>query len=204
MNKKGMTLVEVIISVGLIAIVMLFLFSLLIDIEYENKHASYLKENQVNRATIIKTVQEDLLNNKLNDVSISTNANTSSINFIFENFVSTMVVNKDSITYGNETWPIETNGNDEAYYDFENIKISKSSADNCSYELNIDSNGDGICNYNCDTNNNGILDESEKGTLNNSFRSCSNYKSIRVIVAAITGSDENDIDDLEFYYIGLV
>ncbi len=204
MNKKGMTLVEVIISVGLIAIVMLFLFSLLIDIEYENKHASYLKENQVNRATIIKTVQEDLLNNKLNDVSISTNANTSSINFIFENFVSTMVVNKDSITYGNETWPIETNGNDEAYYDFENIKISKSSADNCSYELNIDSNGDGICNYNCDTNNNGILDESEKGTLNNSFRSCSNYKSIRVIVPAITGSDENDIDDLEFYYIGLV
>lgn len=204
MNKKGMTLVEVIISVGLIAIVMLFLFNLLIDMEFENKHASYLKENQVNRATIIKTVQEDLLNNKLNNVELSTSASSSTINFIFETFVSTMTVTKDSITYGNESWPIEINGNDEAYYNFENIKILKSNSDNCSYELNIDSNGDGVCNYNCDTNNNGILDESEKGTLNNSFRSCSNYKSIRVIVPAITGSNENDIDDLEFYYIGLV
>lgn len=204
MNKKGMTLVEVIISVGLISIVMLFLFNLLVDIEHESRHASYLKENQINRATIIKTVQEDLMNNKLNNVEMTKVSDSTTVNFIFDNFVSSLIVNRDSVTYGNETWPIETNGNDNAFYDFENIEIKKSNSDNCSYELNIDSDGDGVCNYNCDTNNNGVLDESEKVTLNNSYKSCSSYKSIRVIVPAITGSDDNDIDDLEFYYIGLV
>ena len=88
MNKKGMTLVEVIISVGLISVVMLFLFNLLLDMQYENSHASYLKENQVNRATIIKTVEEDLMNNTLNEVRIERNESNSIIRFDFTTFVT--------------------------------------------------------------------------------------------------------------------
>ena len=72
-NKKGITLVEIIISVGLISVVMLFLFNLLLDMEYEDRHSSYLKENQVNRATIIKTVQEDLMANSLENVTTTNN-----------------------------------------------------------------------------------------------------------------------------------
>ena len=68
MNQKGFTLLEVIVSVGLISIVMLLLFQLLLDMQYESNHASYAKANQVNRATIIETVQNDLMNHTLTNV----------------------------------------------------------------------------------------------------------------------------------------
>ena len=81
MKKKGMTLVEVIISVGLISVVMIFLFNLLLDIQYQSNHSSYLKENQRNRALIIKRVEEDLMNNPLTSVSLQKNSNYAIIYF---------------------------------------------------------------------------------------------------------------------------
>ena len=203
MNKHGITLVEVIISVGLISVVMLFLFNLLLDMQYENSHASYLKENQINRANIIKTVEEDLMNNHLETVNVSVGSSSSTVVFDFETFSTTLIVMEDRITYKDETWLLETNGNDEAYYDFKNIKKVESSSDTCSYILNVDSDGDGVCNYNCDTNRDGVLNEEDSTTINDSFQSCSLYKSVRLIIPAVTGADENIIDDVEFYYIGL-
>lgn len=203
MNKHGITLVEVIISVGLISVVMLFLFNLLLDMQYENSHASYLKENQINRANIIKTVEEDLMNNNLETINISVGSSSSTVVFEFETFSTTLTVMEDRVSYKDETWLLETNGNDEAYYDFKNIKKVESSSDTCSYILNVDSDGDGVCDYNCDTNRDGILNEEDSTTINDSFQSCSLYKSVRLIIPAVTGADENVIDDLEFYYIGL-
>lgn len=59
MNKKGITLVEIIISIVLISIVLILLFSLLIsvkDINYESKvNSSYL----INKSLIIKKIEED-------------------------------------------------------------------------------------------------------------------------------------------------
>ena len=203
MNKRGITLVEVVISVGLISVVMLFLFNLLLDMQYENSHASYLKENQINRANIIKSVEKDLMNNHLETVNVSVGSSSSTVVFDFETFSTTLIVMEDRITYKDETWLLETNGNDEAYYDFKNIKKVESSSDTCSYILNVDSDGDGVCNYNCDTNRDGVLNEEDSTTINDSFQSCSLYKSVRLIIPAVTGADENVIDDLEFYYIGL-
>ena len=203
MNKHGITLVEVVISVGLISVVMLFLFNLLLDMQYENSHASYLKENQINRANIIKSVEKDLMNNHLETVNVSVGSSSSTVVFDFETFSTTLIVMEDRITYKDETWLLETNGNDEAYYDFKNIKKVESSSDTCSYILNVDSDGDGVCNYNCDTNRDGVLNEEDSTTINDSFQSCSLYKSVRLIIPAVTGADENIIDDVEFYYIGL-
>ena len=203
MNKRGITLVEVVISVGLISVVMLFLFNLLLDMQYENSHASYLKENQINRANIIKSVEKDLMNNHLETVNVSVGSSSSTVVFDFETFSTTLIVMEDRITYKDETWLLETNGNDEAYYDFKNIKKVESSSDTCSYILNVDSDGDGVCNYNCDTNRDGVLNEEDSTTINDSFQSCSLYKSVRLIIPAVTGADENIIDDVEFYYIGL-
>lgn len=61
LDSKGITLVEIIISVALISIVLIFLFSLLIQVNNENSdnevRASYL----VNQSTFIKQIQEDFL-----------------------------------------------------------------------------------------------------------------------------------------------
>ena len=118
-----------------------------------------------------------------------------------------IIVYKDKITYQDETWPLEANDNDEAYYDYQNISLKvfpeNSSTSDCSYTLNVDSDGDGVCNYNCDTNGNGVLDGSETSTINNSYRSCTDYKYVKIDIPAITGSDDNIIDDIEIFYIGL-
>jgi len=59
MNKKGITLVEIIISIVLISIVLILLFSLLIsvkDINHESKvNSSYL----INKSIVIKRIEED-------------------------------------------------------------------------------------------------------------------------------------------------
>lgn len=203
MGNKGITLMEIIISVGLISVVMLFLFNLLLDMEHESTYSSYLKENQVNRSNIIRTVEEDLLNNKLNDVRLNEGENESTVEFDFGSFVTRLIVEKDRITYKEDTWLLEKGGNEDAYYDFANIKISKSDDNNCSYTLNIDSDNDGVCNYNCDTNSNGVLDDSERSTVNETYRACSSYRYVRVIVPAVASATTNTIDDLEFFYIGL-
>ena len=46
--KKGFSLVEIIISVGLIAVVMLFLFQILTDLQYEESTSNYATNNHCN------------------------------------------------------------------------------------------------------------------------------------------------------------
>lgn len=59
MNNKGITLIEIIISIVLISIVLIFLFSLLItvnDINYESEvNSTYL----INKSLILKNIEED-------------------------------------------------------------------------------------------------------------------------------------------------
>lgn len=61
LNKKGMTLVELIISVALLSVVLGFLFKIMLDVKYEDDEAGFAIANQVNRAEIIKEIQNDLL-----------------------------------------------------------------------------------------------------------------------------------------------
>lgn len=60
LNKKGMTLVEIIISIALISIVLVFLFSLLVDVKDINDEASINSDYLINKALILKNIEEDL------------------------------------------------------------------------------------------------------------------------------------------------
>ncbi len=74
LNKKGMTLVEIIISIALISIVLIFLFSLLVDVKDMNDEASINSDYLINKALILKNIEEDL------DGSDSLTLNTCTIN----------------------------------------------------------------------------------------------------------------------------
>ena len=204
MNKKGFTLIEVIVSIGLISIVMLLLFQLLLDIQYESNHTSYAKANQVNRATVIETVQKDLMNNTLTRVpTITTNGNRKEITLTFQDFAKTIRVAEDRITYDSETWLLESDG-DETYFDLNNITIdSSTTSNNCSYILNVDINGDGVCDANCEiTENNQVIIDPD--TINESYKSCPTYQLLKITIPVVVeGQDENILDDFEFFYIGL-
>ena len=196
MDKKGFTLMEIIVSVALLSIVMLLLFQLMIDLEYEDSHSSFAKDNQIKRATIIKRVEKDLMDKGLSLVSLNKASDYATLTFKYSNNTdSSVVVYENKISYGGETWLLESDG---AKYDFNNIKIITYPNDNnklCSFVLNVDSDGDGVCNFNCGTDEDSITNKNEK------YLSCPNYKYTKIIIPVITEKD-NSIDDIEFFYIG--
>lgn len=107
LNKKGLTLVEIIVSVALISVVMIFMYKLLTEINDELTNTKFAINNQSNRLEIIKYVEKDLNVNdkKLQSIELKTNLQTieftfsknnvtyeSSLKILFEN-------NKNYVTY---------------------------------------------------------------------------------------------------------
>lgn len=196
LNKKGMTLLEIVISIALISVVMLFLFSLLNDIQYESKHTSYAKDFLVSRATIIKDVEEDILNNNITNVmQVNVDANKTTLNFFVGSDPSNMnlEVERKKITYKNAAGEKESfslsKDNDEEVFDFANIKIN-SYAGSKIYKP-VDTDGDGICNFNCDDNS----------PKNDDYAVEPDFKYYHIIIPVLTGASDNAIDDLEFFFL---
>ena len=196
LNKKGMTLLEIVISIALISVVMLFLFSLLNDLQYESKHTSYAKDFLVSRATIIKDVEEDILNNNITNVMpVNVDANKTTLNFFVGSDPSNMNLEVESkkITYKNAAGEKESfslsKDNDEEVFDFANIKIN-SYAGSKIYKP-VDTDGDGICNFNCDDNS----------PKNEDYAVEPDFKYYHIIIPVSTGASDNAIDDLEFFFL---
>ena len=196
LNKKGMTLLEIVISIALISVVMLFLFSLLNDIQYESKHTSYAKDFLVSRATIIKDVEEDILNNNITNVmQVNVDANKTTLNFFVGSNPSNMNLEVESkkITYKNAAGEQESlslsKDNDEEVFDFANIKIN-SYAGSKIYKP-VDTDGDGVCNFNCDDNS----------PKNDDYAVEPDFKYYHIIIPVLTGASDNAIDDLEFFFL---
>lgn len=196
LNKKGMTLLEIVISIALISVVMLFLFSLLNDIQYESKHTSYAKDFLVSRATIIKDVEEDILNNNITNVmQVNVDANKTTLNFFVGSDPSNMnlEVERKKITYKNAAGEKESfslsKDNDEEVFDFANIKIN-SYAGSKIYKP-VDTDGDGVCNFNCDDNS----------PKNDDYAVEPDFKYYHIIIPVLTGASDNAIDDLEFFFL---
>lgn len=60
MNKKGLTLIEIIVSIALISIVMVFLFQIVITIKNANDRQNNSSNNKVSVLIITREVQKDL------------------------------------------------------------------------------------------------------------------------------------------------
>lgn len=114
LNNKGITLVELIISISLISIVIMFLFRLLVDVRYSDNNTDYNRQNQQKRAIIMKAIQTDFLERKL--IAL-TDTNTQNAGELVVNFrygdgtTGKLSVYADSLTYQNsdgiEKWLLE-------------------------------------------------------------------------------------------------
>lgn len=93
LNKKGMTLVEIIISIALISIVLVFLFSLLVDVKDMNDEASINSDYLINKALILKNIEEDL--DKENSVTL----NTCEINNFYTTYPTIDKINGGDYSY---------------------------------------------------------------------------------------------------------
>ncbi len=61
MNKKGLTLVELIFSLALISIIMVFIFNLLGDLKTEDSLSKTRSEDSLTRSTVINLIQNDFI-----------------------------------------------------------------------------------------------------------------------------------------------
>ena len=80
LNNKGITLVEIVISVALISIVLIFLFNLLIQVNNENADNEVRSSYLVNQSTFIKQIEEDFIEYKLKNGEECTASDVSKTN----------------------------------------------------------------------------------------------------------------------------
>lgn len=72
LNKKGLSLAELIVAVALISVVMVFLYNLLSDIKNEISNSDFAINNQLNRFEIIDLVQSDMQDETITSILLVT------------------------------------------------------------------------------------------------------------------------------------
>ena len=113
LNQKGITLVELIISMALISIVIMFLFRLLIDVRYSENNTDFNRANQQTRAVILKRVQQDFLDRKLVKIEDKASNDTkTSIDLTYKDgSVGNLTIDANSLSYtingDTEKWLLE-------------------------------------------------------------------------------------------------
>lgn len=118
LNKKGVTLVELIVSIGLLSIIMAFLFKIILDVKYEKNLSGLADNNQINRAEIIKTIQDDLINQELTSYYYSY-IYGNQVFFRYDTINKSIQVSGNTLTYSDRKWTIK-----DADYRFGNIEVS--------------------------------------------------------------------------------
>lgn len=107
LNQKGMTLVEIIISVGLIAMVMVFLFKILVDIRHESTISSTNTKDMVNRTEIISKIQDQIIDDELREITITGNANERTITLTTSTKKLEIKATEKQIHFGDQTWELQ-------------------------------------------------------------------------------------------------
>ncbi len=98
LNKKGLTILELLISIVLLSIVLVFLYSLLFDVKDDSENSDYAFKNQVNRAEAIYTIERDLYGTRAVNVEVNNYETYDEIKFIYiDNKRSTLKI------YSNES-----------------------------------------------------------------------------------------------------
>lgn len=135
LNKKGNTLIELIISIALMSIVLVFLMHLLIDLNNTNTNNKFAKNNQINRTEIIKFIEQDLNKNTLTKIEDNSTSDTLIIKFLFKD-------NKEStITATNNTFTYENSENNKRLWTMKDATINTKKANVLYREGSYEDNG---------------------------------------------------------------
>lgn len=103
-NKKGYTLVELIVGLSLLSIIIVFMMSLLVDLKAKENEEGIDTEAQVLQATLSKTINSDINKYGVDNFSsiVSTNENEDIIKITFKDNTSKYITitNDTNISYG--------------------------------------------------------------------------------------------------------
>lgn len=159
LNKKGSTLLELVISISLIAVILVFLTRLLVDLNNTQTNSDYAKNNQLIRAEILRSIENDLNSNTLIGITDASTSDTLVINFTFNSKTSKISTTKDKFTYTSingktRTWTMDGG---IIYPNKANLTYKKDS-NNILYTLILDIEVH-TSNDNNKYNNNNLLDD---------------------------------------------
>ena len=131
MNKKGMTLMEMLVSLVLISIVMIFVVNLLSDLKNEGMLSNKRNTDSLTRASFINVIEGDLIDDTnylttfIQNCDQKDQENTNSCyQFKFKNdTIKNLYINKSFIAYGPsgsmEKWNLNYGS-----YDVDNISVT--------------------------------------------------------------------------------
>jgi len=107
LNNKGFTLIELMVAIGLLSIIVLISIFLINDLIYIKNNTPLAYDNQINRAIIIDSIQQDILQNGLayensltellKDPIMSPDSATFTLTSLRGQ--ATIILRKDSLTY---------------------------------------------------------------------------------------------------------
>lgn len=187
-NNKGVTIVELLVSLALLSVVLMFLYNLLSNVTFEKNTDFIANSNQANRIDIINTIEHDLLND--NDISIDES----------QTKVTRLVLK------GTKNYIISITENTLVYYvnnDIQNtwkIKGGKLGEINCENTLGGTTTSDNITECKSDSYNTSIVCTDNVTSLDSiKITECT----IPVYTTNVDNSKENNntLDDITFSFI---
>lgn len=188
LNNKGVTIVELLVSLALLSVVLMFLYNLLSNVTFEKNTDFIANANQANRIDIINTIEHDLLND--NDISIDES----------QTKVTRLVLK------GTKNYVISITENTVAYYvnnDIQNtwkIKGGKLGEINCENTLGGTTTSDNATECKSDSYNTPIVCTDNLNALDSiKITECT----IPVYTTNVDNSKENNntLDDITFSFI---
>lgn len=111
LNNKGVTIIELLVSVALVSVVLMFLYNLLSNVTFEKTTDFIASTNQANRIDIITTIENDLILD--NDVELVESQTTSrKVVMKGKNGQYQIVITDDTLKYSvkgalQNTWKIK-------------------------------------------------------------------------------------------------
>jgi len=113
MNNRGVTILELLISISMISVVILLLVKVMFSLHNINNNTNYASNDEISRTEIIKNIENDFLQLKLNGINIIEGENTI-ITFNYENEIKNLIIYKNKIVYDSETYSLNS---ENASYD---------------------------------------------------------------------------------------
>lgn len=107
MNKRGFTIIELLISILLLSIVLLLLLKVMASLEVVNHDMSYASDDEISRTKIIKNIEESMIHNHLNGLFIESNEEKTIIHLQMDNKKTIEVTNK-AIIFDNEKYQLKS------------------------------------------------------------------------------------------------
>ncbi len=189
LNNKGVTIVELLVSLALLSVVLMFLYNLLSNVTFEKNTDFIANSNQANRIDIINTIENDLIL----DNNIEIDKNQTNDNILILNGAKTykIIITENTLAYYvnnsiQNTWKIK--GGKLGKINCENSKGGTNTVDNAT-----ECKGDkGSLNITCPSNVITALDSIK-------ITECT----IPVYTENVDNSKENNntLDDITFSFI---